>query len=214
MPARALTLALVFLAGQWPQWGGPSRNFMVESKGLATAWPASGPKRLWTRTLGEGHSSITVDGSRLYTMYRPVGVMSYVRRSQEEVVTALNAATGTTVWEYRYPAPTGDMDFSQGAGPHSTPLVTADRVFAASSRKQLFALDKTTGRLVWSHDMIKEYGATSPGRGYSCSPLLYNGMILMTVGGSGPGSRGLRSAHRRTGVEGRHLRDGSRLTHR
>ena len=61
---RTLTLLLLLngaalaQAPGWPQWGGPQRNFMVESKGLAATWPADGPKRLWSRELGEGHSSI------------------------------------------------------------------------------------------------------------------------------------------------------------
>jgi hypothetical protein len=38
-------------AQNWPQWGGPQRNFMVEVKGLAETWPAAGPKRLWSREL-------------------------------------------------------------------------------------------------------------------------------------------------------------------
>jgi hypothetical protein len=79
----------------WIQWGGPNRNFMSDSKGLATAWPSGGPGKLWTRALGEGHSSILVERGRLYTMYRPTSLMSYVRRSQEEVVAALDAATGS-----------------------------------------------------------------------------------------------------------------------
>src|SRR5262249_8661848 len=48
------------LAQDWLQWGGPGRNFISESKGLADSWPASGPRRLWDRTLGEGHSCILV----------------------------------------------------------------------------------------------------------------------------------------------------------
>ena len=143
----------------WPQWGGPTRNFMVDSKGLASKWPAAGPKKLWSRALGEGHSSIAVDGGRLYTMYRPLGMLALVRRSQEEVVAALDAATGATIWEHRYPSSTSGIDFSEGAGPHATPLITADRVFAAGSRKELFALDKANGQMVWSHDLIKEFGA-------------------------------------------------------
>ena len=185
MPSRALIVLLAALAGQWPQWGGPNRNFTSESKGLATKWPASGPKKLWSRALGEGHSAISADGGRLFTMYRPLGLMAMVRRSQEEVITALDANTGATVWEHRYPSPTTGLDFSEGAGPHATPLVTADRVFAAGSRKELFALNKANGQVVWSHDLIKDYGATGPGRGYSCSPLLYNGTIVVSVGGPG-----------------------------
>jgi outer membrane protein assembly factor BamB len=167
----------------WTQWGGPNRNFVSDATGLASAWPASGPKKLWTRALGEGHSSILVEGNRLYTMYRPAGLMTAVRRSQEEVVAAMDTATGSTVWEYRYPAPTDGLDFSQGAGPHGTPLIVGNRLYATSSRRELFALDKTTGKRLWSHDFIKEYGAPAPGRGYSCSPISYNGTVIVTVGG-------------------------------
>src|SRR5207249_7966990 len=46
-------------------------------------------------------------------------------------------------------------------------------------------LDKAAGKPIWSHDFMNEYGAPSPGRGYACSPLLYNGTIIVTVGGAG-----------------------------
>jgi outer membrane protein assembly factor BamB len=191
----AITIAVAFLqvpsalhgaaASDWLQWGGAGRNFMPEATGLASSWPAGGPKRLWTRALGEGHSAILVEGGRIYTMYRPLGALSLLRRSADEIVTALDAATGKTVWEFKYPAPTDGLDFSQGAGPHSTPLISGNRIYATSTRKELFALDKATGARVWSHDFIKEYGAPSPGRGYTCSPLLYNGMVIVSVGGPG-----------------------------
>src|SRR5881409_10554 len=79
-------------ASDWLQWGGAGRNFMPDAAGLAASWPSGGPKKLWTRALGEGHSSILVEGGRIYTMYRPLGMLSVVRRSAEEVVTALDAA--------------------------------------------------------------------------------------------------------------------------
>ena len=104
----------------WLQWGGPTRNFVSDAKGLATTWPPAGPRKLWSRPLGEGHSSILTENGRLYTMYR--------RQGQEEVVVALDAATGKTIWELKYPAPTAGLDFSQGAGPHSTPLIIGDRI--------------------------------------------------------------------------------------
>jgi outer membrane protein assembly factor BamB len=171
------------LAGQtspsWTQWGGPRRDFMSDSKGLASSWPASGPKKLWTRPLGEGHSSVLVENGRLYTMYRPTGQGA----THEEVVAALDAASGKTIWEFKYPAPTSGIQFDQGLGPHSTPLISGNRVFAASSRSELFALDKATGKRIWSHDFVKEFGAPLTGRGYSGSPLLYNNTIIVTMGG-------------------------------
>jgi len=106
------------------------------------------------------------------------------RRSQEEVVVALDTATGKTVWEFKYPSTTEGVDFSQGAGPHSTPLVVGNRIFATSSRRELFALDKSNGTRLWSHDFIKEYGAPPPNRGYSCSPLAFKSTVIVTVGGN------------------------------
>jgi outer membrane protein assembly factor BamB len=175
---------IAIAAANWTQWGGATRDFMSDSKGLASRWPSGGPRKLWSRALGEGHSAILVEGDRIYTMYRPAaGLMSYVRRSPEEVIAALEAASGKTAWEYKYAAPTDGVDFSQGAGPHSTPLIVGNRLYATSSRRELFALDKTTGKLLWSHDFIKEYDAPSPGRGYSCSPIAYNDTVIVTLGG-------------------------------
>src|SRR5262249_18816485 len=181
----------------WPQWGGPNRNFVVDSRGLASSWPASGPKKVWSRALGEGHSAIAVDGGRLYTMYRPLGMLSAVRRSQEEVIAALDANTGNAIWELRFASPTSGVDFSEGAGPHSTPLVTGDRMFAAGSLKGLFALNKADGKVVWSHDLIKEYGADGPGRGDPGRLVLLDDKLIVSVGGKG---QALAAFNPRTGA--------------
>ena len=187
---RLLILAAVAIApattiGQttpsWTQWGGAGRDFMSDSKGLASTWPASGPKKLWSRSLGEGHSSVLVENGRLYTMYRQITRQPSV--SHEEVVAALDAASGKTIWEFKYPAPPNGIQFDQGFGPHSTPLIVGNRLFASSSRSELFALDKMTGKRIWSHDFVKEFNAPLTARGYSASPLLYNGTIIVTMGG-------------------------------
>ena len=181
----ALVIAPATTIGQttpsWTQWGGAHRDFMSDSKGLASTWPASGPKKLWSRSLGEGHSSVLVENGRLYTMYRQITRQPAV--SHEEIVAALDAASGKTIWEFKYPAPPNGIQFDQGFGPHSTPLIVGNRLFAVSSRSELFALDKTTGKRIWSHDFVKEFNAPLTGRGYSGSPLLYNGTIIVTMGG-------------------------------
>jgi outer membrane protein assembly factor BamB len=182
----AVSLAAIQLRAadtSWLQWGGPQRNFMVDASGLADKWPAGGPKRLWSRSLGEGHSAVVVEGSRLYTMHRPGGLMTMVRRAQQETIAALDAVNGTTVWEYTYASATGDLDLSEGAGPHSTPLIVGNLLFAVSSRSEIFALDKTTGKLVWSHDMVKEFAAPQDDRGYSASPIAYRDTVIVPAGG-------------------------------
>jgi outer membrane protein assembly factor BamB len=164
----------------WLQWGGPRRDFTVNAPALVTSWPASGPKQLWKRQLGEGHSAFVVEDGRLYTMYRPAG-QPRADRAQERVI-ALDAASGKTLWEHSYEEKTQGLDLSEGAGPHATPLIVGNRLYTVSSRVQLFALDKASGKLLWSHDLIDEYGASLDPRGYSSSPLAYQRTIIVPTG--------------------------------
>src|SRR5690242_8243764 len=80
----------------WQQWGGPHRDFTLNSSHLTLNWPEGCPREMWRRPLGPGFSGLVADRSRIYTMYR---------NNLQEVVIALDARTGNTVWEYSYPAP-------------------------------------------------------------------------------------------------------------
>ncbi|MBI4474155.1 MAG: PQQ-like beta-propeller repeat protein [Acidobacteria bacterium] len=174
----------------WRQWGGPNRNFIVESTGLAEKWPETGPRLIWSRPLGVGHSSILVDDGRLFTMYRVGnGRARQGPWESSESVIAMDAATGKTIWEHKYPSRI--EDFSYGAGPHSTPLIVGDRLFTIGTNKQFFAFDKKTGKVLWSHDMVEAFNAPPllirpvVKSGYGCSPIAYRETLICAVGGPG-----------------------------
>lgn len=160
----------------WTQWGGPNRDFTTTAKGLAATWPATGPRQLWSRPLGGGHSAIVTSGTTLYTMYS-VG--------EQEVVIALAADTGKTVWEHKYDAPPTGLNLEYGVGPHSTPILVGDLLYTVGATGKVFALDKKSGKVAWSKDMWKEFGGTKMDRGYSCSPIAYKNTIILMLGGEG-----------------------------
>ena len=177
-------------AAAWTQWGGPNRNFIVPAAGLAETWPDAGPPVIWSRPLGTGHSAIVAADGRLFTMYRAGnGRARQGPFESEEAVVALDAATGQTIWEHKYPS--RREDFSFGAGPHSTPLVVGDRLFSIGTNQQLFAFDKRSGKVLWSHDLIKEYNSPEllirpvVKTGYGCSPIAFRDTIICSVGGPG-----------------------------
>jgi outer membrane protein assembly factor BamB len=153
---------------------------MVDSTGLAESWPAGGPRRLWSRELGEGHSSILVDADRLYTMYS---------KSNQEFVVSLDRATGRTVWEKGYAAPTTGLNLKvetlNVSGPHSTPVLAGNLLITVGVLGKLQAFEKQTGNVLWSHDLWREFGGTRTERGYTCSPLVYKNMVIVIVGGAG-----------------------------
>jgi outer membrane protein assembly factor BamB len=156
----------------WPQFGGPNRNFMVEAKDLADSWPEGGPRQLWKRELGDGYSTIVVDGDVMYTMYRS---------GADEFTIALDRKDGKTLWEHKNPSPTTPLMEQFGAGPHTTPLVAGDHVYTIGSNAVMHCYNKKTGDVVWKHDLPKEFGAPIPGRGYGNSPIAYKNTVIVGV---------------------------------
>ena len=172
-----LTLLLFAAGPEWAQWAGPNRNFQVPAREIAPAWPEAGPRVVWKHPMPFGSSSVTVDGDRLYTMYRD---------GDNEVVVALEAATGTAVWEYKYPAVFLEgMNMKTGSGPHATPMVAGDRLYTVGVNGKFHCLDKKTGKVLWTRGLIEEMGGTVMLRGYSNSPLLYRDTVIVMLGGKG-----------------------------
>ncbi|HYP08872.1 MAG TPA: PQQ-binding-like beta-propeller repeat protein [Bryobacteraceae bacterium] len=179
MICRAACIACILLTPafpQWTQWGGPNGNFTASGKGIADAWPVTGPKQMWKRVLGEGYSGVVAANGTLYTMYS---------KGAQETVIALEAATGKTKWEYSYSTEGGRLDLSNGQGPHSTPLLLGDRLYTIGIRARMHAFDVKTGRPVWQKDLYKDFpGSTEFDRGYAVSPIPYKDTIVVKLGGS------------------------------
>lgn len=175
----ALSAVAAALAGQttpWPQWGGPHRNFHTAAATLANAWPAEGPRKVWERLLGGGHSQVAVLDSVLYTMYRD---------GADEIVLAADAETGKTIWEYRYAAAFRSEAADHGHGPYATPLVTDGRVFAVGATGNLHCLEARTGKVLWSQGLWSGHRGNRLPYGYASSPAAYRDTILVPVGGDG-----------------------------
>ena len=162
----------------WPQWGGPGRNFQVSGVKLADAWPEEGLGQVWQRALGDGYSSIVAADHRLFTMFR---------ENDQETVCALAADTGKTIWRYDYLAPfLEETDVEQfGPGPLSTPLIVEKRLYAVGVTGILHCLDLESGKLLWSHQLVRDLQGTNLYRGYSASPIAYRDSVILPVGGPG-----------------------------
>jgi outer membrane protein assembly factor BamB len=160
----------------WTQWGGPHRNFHTEASGLKDTWPATGPRVIWKRPLGEGYSSPAVENGVLYTMYG---------KPREEVVVAANAETGATLWEQSAPMTFQSDAPEMGNGPYATPLVVGDRLFTTGVAGRLQCLDKKTGKLLWTQQLWADHKGSRLMYGYASSPIAFRETVIVPVGGSG-----------------------------
>ena len=181
------TVAAIAQAQGWKEFGGPRRNFTVDVKGLAASWPATGPRQLWKRELGEGFSPVAADAKRLYTMYQ---------RGDEEVVIAMNAADGATLWQQAYTAPI-TVNMSRAPGPRATPLVVDDMVFTIGATGKLHALRARDGEVIWTHDLHGTLKGHVQDEYYAASPIAYRDTIIVPVGGAG---RSVMAFNQKTGA--------------
>ena len=173
-PPRAAQPTRTESSGDWPQWRGPNRNGISAETGLMQAWPAGGPRLVWTAAgLGEGYSSVAVAAGRVYTQGQ---------RGSRHYIIALDAKSGAKVWET---AAGGNFNESRGNGPRGTPTVDGARVYAMSADGTLACLDAASGKVIWSDNVVRTYRGSVPPWGISESPLVDGDRVIVTPGGRG-----------------------------
>ena len=154
----------------WPNWRGPSHDGVSAEK--IVAWPAEGPRQLWTAEVGPGHAAPSVRGDKVFIMGRA---------RKEDVVYCFNADTGAVVWKFAYEA----AESAYGRGPRATPAVEGNAVYTVSADGQVFCLDAASGRPIWNRNFHKELNLPMPRNHFSTSPVLDGELLLLNMGTSG-----------------------------
>lgn len=156
----------------WPQFRGPVRDNVSRETDLLKSWPEGGPKRLWLATsLGSGYSSPAVVQDKIYI----AGV-----REGAEWLFCLNAKDGREIWATRI----GELYTNEfGDGPRGTPTVSGGFVVALGGKGDVLCADAATGQERW-RAQLTDMGGIIPGWGYSESPLVDGGRVLVTPGGA------------------------------
>jgi outer membrane protein assembly factor BamB len=155
----------------WPQWRGANRDGISKETGLIKTLPPAGPKILWKSPIGEGYSSVAISGGRIYTMDS---------KGEDEFIIAFDFATGKELWRTRTDSV---FNSDQGNGPRSTPTVDGNMVYAVGASGALVAVNAQTGKLVWQHNLLKEFDSEIPRWGTSTAPLVEKELLLIDVGG-------------------------------
>jgi outer membrane protein assembly factor BamB len=168
-----LWVAVLFTGGysdDWSTWRGPNHNGVSSE----TGWNPKGAEKLWTKELGDGYSSVSVKGSRLYTMGLKSG------DDKTDTVYCLDAKTGNEIWSYSYASQSGSYK-----GPRATPVCDADSVYTLSRDGQLICFDAESGKVNWKTNVLAGSGNQNIKWGLSSSPVIDGDLILLNVGATG-----------------------------
>ena len=165
---------------EWPQWRGPNRDGRVSGLAQRTSWPETLTPG-WKLKLGTGHASPIVSGDRVY---------QFSREGENEVVRAIDLASGRELWRQAYPvayqmnpAATG-----HGKGPKSTPVLADGRLVTFGITGVLSTWNAADGRLLWRKSFEASHRASSPAFGAAMSPVVDAGRVIAHVGGDGDGA--------------------------
>ena len=182
-------LALTFVASSaatravgdsWPQWRGPARTGVLSDAEAPTVWPANLAKG-WSVEVGEGYSSPVAGNGRVFV---------HSRRDPDEVVSAIDLASGKVAWTQQYPAPMQKNPYAKqmAKGPYSTPLLSGDRLFTLGTTAILTAWNAATGTLQWRKDFSSRVDTSKLFCGTAMSPLGTRNGIIVHVGDDRAGS--------------------------
>jgi outer membrane protein assembly factor BamB len=160
----------------WPQWRGPRRDGTLTGFTEPNAWPDALVQR-WKITVGEGYATPILVGNRVY---------QFSRQGENEVMRAIDAASGKVAWERSYAAPFEMTSGTRrhGPGPKSTPTFAGGRLFSLGMTGRVTAFDATSGKELWQ----KPGGAVQPMFHTAMSPLVDGGSMILHVGGHNDGA--------------------------
>jgi outer membrane protein assembly factor BamB len=148
----------------------------VHRDGLAPALPErlpAAPAFVWKKPLPTADlAGIAVSDGVVLVAGRDVP-------DQRDVFLCLRAADGEQVWELSYPAP-GSLDY--GPSPRATPLIRASKAYLLGAFGDLHWVRLADGKILWSKNLIRDFGAPRPKWGFSASPLIIEGKLIVNPG--------------------------------
>jgi outer membrane protein assembly factor BamB len=174
--AAATVLSAQNAGPDWPQWRGPRRDGTLTSFTPPKVWPETLTQR-WKIPVGEGYATPIFVANRVY---------QFSRQGENEVMRAIDAATGKVIWEKSYAAPFEMTSGTRrhGPGPKSTPTYADGRLFTLGMSSIITAWDAATGKELWR----KPSGPVQPQFHTAMSPLVDGGQMILHVGGDKQGA--------------------------
>jgi outer membrane protein assembly factor BamB len=159
----------------WPRWLGPRGDGISKETGLAEKWSGNGPKKLWDRKVGTGHSSpVAVDGK----------VYLFHLAGNQDALTCFDAETGKVIWNQTYKGGwTGAYK-----GTRATPTIEKDdnRIYTYGGAGHLVCRELDSGKPVWALDVLKSTGTHPLQWGQASSPLVVGDLVFVQAGEGGP----------------------------
>lgn len=153
------------------EWRGENRSGIYNEKGLLKVWPEKGPELVWEfEGAGNGYGSPVFASDRMY-LVGEIDSIGYLFSFDN---------LGNLLWKKGF----GKAWMENYTGSRSAPTIVNDKIYLVSGLGIVYCMDRMTGDIIWSVDMINDLHGSFPLFGYSESVIVENEKVFCTPGGT------------------------------
>jgi len=139
---------------------------------LSRTWPGERLRVLWRLEVGEGHAGPAIYDGCVY-------LVDYDRETKEDAIRCLSLDDGGELWRYTY-----YVAVKRNHGMSRTVAAVNDEFLVALGPKcHVHCLSAKTGELIWSMDLVEEYGTKVPPWYAGQCPLIDGDRVILAPGG-------------------------------
>ena len=169
LTATLFILAPAFAGGSadaddpgWPCWRGPNHDGVSAETDWDPTALDGGPKLLWSKNVGIGHSSVAIRDDVLYTMGSD---------EHGNYIFCMDAYTGEENW--RTPV--------EGSELNSTPAIDGASLYCMSDRGVVYCLNRKNGKIKWQRDLVNKLQAEKIPYGFNSCPLVEGDLVILNA---------------------------------
>jgi outer membrane protein assembly factor BamB len=162
------------LSETWPRFRGEDFDNISKSPvTLIDNFGSEGPKILWSKELGEGHSGAAIYEGLAY-------ILDYDEEERADVLRCYSLLDGEEMWVRGY-----DLNIKRNHGMSRTiPAITEDYILTMGPMCHVMCLERETGDFLWGLDVAREYESEVPLWYTGQCPLIDDGKAIIATGGN------------------------------
>lgn len=162
------------ITAAWPAFRGAQYDAVSkETAPLISQFPPEGPKSLWQVELGEGYAAPAIWHGRIY-------LIDYDMVKLADAIRCFSLDDGKEIWRYSYPV---KVKRNHGMS-RTVPAVADGFVVTIGPKCHVVCLNAESGQLIWSLDLVQEYGSVEPLWYAGQCPRIENGKAILAPAGS------------------------------